>query len=151
MPEPIADDLGRLRAARETRELMLEEHLEGVDERARSCLAHGTALIGTCATHVLLDDVDLRNARHSLGGNRRIAALGDLEELAPQVAPAEGDGDPVRRQLLAGGIAVALHDAAIVGEQLVEMLAASPRRVGIDNDGGSVPPQGRSSRAIAQK
>lgn len=81
----------------------------------------------------LLDGVDLRNARHSLGGNRRIAALGDLEELAPQVAPAEGDGDPVRRQLLVGGIAVALHDAAIVGEQLVEMLAASPRRVGIDH------------------
>src|SRR5215472_3618929 len=41
------------------------------------------------------------------------------------------DCDPLRRQLLVRGIAVALHDAAIVCEQLLEMLAASPRRVGI--------------------
>src|SRR5580704_10115630 len=42
-------------------------------------------------------------------------------------------GDPVRRQFLVRGIAVALHDAAIVREQLLEMLAASARRVGIDD------------------
>src|SRR6516164_4981411 len=57
--------------------------------------------------------------------------LGDLEEFTPQVAPAKGDCDPLRRQLLVRGIAVVLHDTAIVCEQLLEMLAASPRRVGI--------------------
>src|SRR5262247_273660 len=81
--------------------------------------------------HILLDDVDLRNARHGFSGDRRIAALGDLKEFTPQVAPAKGDCDPLRRQLLVRGIAIALHDAAIVCEQLLEMLAASPRRVGI--------------------
>jgi hypothetical protein len=54
-------------------ELMLEEHLEGVDEWARSCLAHGTALISTCAARVLLDGVDLRNARHGFGGDTPIS------------------------------------------------------------------------------
>ena len=103
---------------------MLEEDLEGVDERARPCLTRGTARISTCTPYVLLDGVDLCNARNRLGGDRRIAALGDPEELAPQMAPAEGDGDPVCRQLLVRGIAVAPHDAAIVCEQLVEMLAA---------------------------
>jgi hypothetical protein len=94
-------------AAREPRELMLEEDLERVDERARSCLAHGPARIGTCAAHILLDGVDLGNTRNGFGGNRRIAAFGDLKELAPQVAPSKGDCDPVRRQLLVRSIAVA--------------------------------------------
>ena len=48
------------------------------------------------------DGVDLGNARNGFGGDRRIAALGDLEELASQVAPAKGDCDPVRGQLLDG-------------------------------------------------
>ena len=44
------------------------------------------------------------------------------------MAPAKGDCDPVRRQFLVRSIAaVALHDAAIVCEQLLEMLAASAR------------------------
>ena len=45
--------------------------------------AQSTALIGTCAAHILVDGVDLGNARNGFGGDRRIAALGDLEELAP--------------------------------------------------------------------
>jgi hypothetical protein len=75
VPEAVADDPSRIRAAREPRELMLEEDLERIDERARSCLASGTALIGTCAAHVLLDDIDLRDARDGFGGDWRIAAL----------------------------------------------------------------------------
>jgi hypothetical protein len=86
--QPVANDLGRIGAAREPRELMFEEHLQRVDERARSCLARGTARVGTGAAHVLLDGIDLRNARNGFGGDRRIAPFGDLEELAPQVAPA---------------------------------------------------------------
>jgi hypothetical protein len=121
--------------------LMLEEDLERIDERARSCLASGTALIGTCAAHVLLDDIDLRDARDGFGGDGRIGARCDLEEFAPQVAPAKGDCDPLRRQFLVRSIAVALHDAAIVCEQLLEMLAASARRIRIDDSrrAGSAP------------
>ena len=103
------------------------------DERARSYLARGTPLIGTCAAHILLNGVDLGNARDGFGGDRRIAALCDLEEFAPQVAPAKSDCDPVRRQFLVRSIAVALHDAAIVCKQLLEMLAASTRCVGVDD------------------
>src|SRR6516164_6700951 len=108
---------------------MLEEDLQRLDERARFCLTHNAARIGACAAHILLDGVDLRDACNRFGGDWRIAALGDLEQLAPQMAPAEGDGNPVCRQLLVRSIAVALHDAAIVCEQLLEMLAASARRV----------------------
>jgi hypothetical protein len=75
--------------------------------------ARGTALIGTFTAQVLLDGVDLANARDGFGGDRRIAALGNLEELASQVAPAKGNCDPVRGHLLVRGIAVALHDAVI--------------------------------------
>ena len=50
---------------------MLEEDLERVDEWARSYLARGTALIGTCAAHILLDGVDLGNARDGFGGDGR--------------------------------------------------------------------------------
>jgi hypothetical protein len=121
VPEAVANGLGGIRPAREPRELMLEEDLERVDEWTRSYLARGTALVGTCAAHILLDGVDLGNARNGFGGDRRIAALGYLEELASQVAPAKGDCDPVRGQLLVRSIAVALHDAAIVREQLLEM------------------------------
>ena len=35
VPEAVADDPSRIRAAREPRELMLEEDLERIDERAR--------------------------------------------------------------------------------------------------------------------
>src|SRR6516165_10858876 len=111
---------------------MLEENLQGFDEGARSCLASSAARLGTGAAHVFLDSVNLRNARNRFGGDRRIAALGDLEELTPQVAPAKGDSDPVRRQLLVRRIAVALHDAAIICQQLLKILAASARRVAID-------------------
>ena len=86
-----------LASAREPRELVFEEDPECVDERT---MARDTALIGTCTAHILLDGVDLGNARDGFGGDRRIAALGDLEELASRVAPAKGDCDPVREQLL---------------------------------------------------
>jgi hypothetical protein len=67
-----------------------------------------------------------------------------------QVAPEKGDHDLVRRQLLVRIIAVALHDPAIVREQLLEMLAASNRRVGVDDGRRIGSAQGRSSRAIAR-
>ena len=99
--------------------------VQRADERARSCLARGTTGVGTGAAHVLLDGIDLRNTRNGFSGDRRIAALGDHEELAPQMAPAEGNGDAIRWQLLVRGVAIALDDAAINCEQLLKMLAAA--------------------------
>ena len=58
---------------------MLEEDLQGVDERARSCLTRGTTPISIRAPDILLDGVDQRNARNGFGGDGRIAALGDLK------------------------------------------------------------------------
>jgi hypothetical protein len=53
--------------------------------------------------------------------------------------PAKGDCDPVRRQFLVRSIAVALHDATMICEQLLEILAASARRIRIDDSRGSAP------------
>ena len=78
VPEAVADDPSRIRAAREPPELMLKEDLERIDERARSCLVSGTALIGTSAADVLLDDIDLRDARDgsvAMGASPRSAIL----------------------------------------------------------------------------
>ena len=50
-----------------------------------------------------------------------------------KMRPAEGDCDPVRRQLLVRRIAIALDDATIAREQLLQMFAATARRVGVDD------------------
>ena len=73
MPQPITNDFGRVGATREPRQLMFEEGFEGVSEPARFCLARGATCIGAGATNVLLDSVNLRDARNRFRSNRRIA------------------------------------------------------------------------------
>ena len=47
----------------------------------------GVLFVGAVVwTHLFVDGVNLCNARNGFGGDRRIATLSDLEELAPQVA-----------------------------------------------------------------
>ena len=77
VPQPIANGLGRIRPAREPSELMREERPQSVDKRTRSCLARGAARIGTGAAHVLLDGIDLRNARNDFGSemNEKLGAV----------------------------------------------------------------------------
>src|SRR5260370_1175249 len=79
-------------------------------------------LAGSAAADRLLDRIQDRDAFERLAGDRRGAALSELEEPAPQVGPAEGERD----RLAAGGVGdglvgripVALHDAAIAIKQL---------------------------------
>src|SRR5262245_56087629 len=83
----------------------------------------------------LLDCIERGNAFERLARDRRIAALGDVEEPAAQMRPAEGKRDGLARRgsnLLVGGITVALHDAAIALEQLepVDRTAAGSVAIG---------------------
>ena len=71
----------------------------------------------------------------------------DVEELAPDVRPAGGLGDPVAsEQLVKAGIAVGVDDA---GERLQmgpRMLALAVGRERNSAAGGRAPANGRSSR-----
>ena len=93
MVQAIADGLGDRRLAGDARELLLEPGLERQHERLALFLAHGAALVGASAADRLLDRVERGDALERLAGDRRVAALGDVEELAPQVRPAEGERD----------------------------------------------------------
>jgi hypothetical protein len=85
------------------------------------------------------------DALESFAGDRRAAALGDVEEAPAQMRPTEGERD----RLAAGGIgnglvgdvAVALHDPAIVLEQLerVDRAATGSVAVGDGRRVGAAP------------
>jgi len=81
-----------------------------------------------------------------LARDRRIAALGDIEETAAQVRSAERERDRLARRFvgdgLVGRIAVALHDAAITIEQL--------ERVDRAATGGRVMIGGRAAERIGR-
>ena len=69
--------------------------------------------------------------------------LAMVVEPAAQMRPAEGERDGLARrlggELLVGGVAVALHDAAIAVEQLQRMHRAAAGRVGV-GDGRRIGP-----------
>ena len=102
MMEGIADDLCRVRLARQTCVLLLKPGPELCDKRGGFRLPDDAAFIGTAASDPCLDPIKLGNPRNGFGGNRRIAALGDFEEVPPKVAPAKGDHDPVGREVWDG-------------------------------------------------
>src|SRR5262245_64892918 len=88
---------------------------------ACSCPGAPAPFIGAHSPDRLLDCIERGNAFERFARDRRIAALGDVEEPAAQMRPAESKGDGLARRgsnLLVGGITVALHDAAIALEQL---------------------------------
>lgn len=81
----------------------------------------------------LLDRIERSDTFQRFARDRRIAALGDVEEPAAQVRPTEGKRDglaPGGGNLLVGGIAIALHDAALAFEQLEPVDRAATGRVG---------------------
>jgi hypothetical protein len=105
-----------------------------------------TALAGALAPDRLLDCIEDSNALKSFAGDRRRAALGDVEELAPQMGPAKGERDclvtrSVRNRLVSR-ITVAVHDAAIVVEQLERVDGAATRSVGVGDGRRIVPAPG---------
>ena len=67
-------------------------------ERLAPLLAHEEALAGALTPARLLDRIELRDALQRLAGDRRTAILGDVEELAAQMCPAEGERDCLSKQ-----------------------------------------------------
>src|SRR5262245_65579551 len=65
----------------------------------------------------------------------RIAVLGEVEEAAAQMGPAEGERDGLARRsvgdALVRRIAIALHDTAVAIKQLEGLHCAAPRSVGV--------------------
>jgi len=85
MMEGVADGLCRVRLAGQTCMLLLKPGPELRDEWCGFRLPDGAAFIGAAASNPCLDPVKLANPRDGLGGNRRIAAFGDFEEVPPQM------------------------------------------------------------------
>src|SRR5271166_1861353 len=143
--QAVTDILGDWRLTGDTSELSLEPGLERRDQRLAPFLAHTAPLLGALAADCLLDRIERGDAFERFAGDRRIAAFDVVVEPAAQMRPAERERDGlVRRlgsELLVGGVAVALHDAAIAVEQLQRMHRAAAGRVG-EGDGrriGSAP------------
>ena len=90
----------------------------------------------------LFDFVKRCDLDERLFGERRVAANGDLVEPPPQMGPAEGQDErlrwwPAAREVLVGGIAVDLQNAAEALEMAFHMLRPAARRIAID-DGGRI-------------
>src|SRR5260370_20346229 len=121
MVQAVTDGFGDQGLARDARELLFEPPFELKHERLALFLAHGTTLEGSVPPDCLLDRIERRDALEGFACDRSGAVLGDIEEPASQVGPAESERDRLAaccvRNALVGGISVALHDAAIPLEQ----------------------------------
>ena len=128
--EAVVNGIGDGRFGRDALELLVEERLECEAVRRGLRLAKGSPLVGAFTPDRRLDPVERGDTQERLRGDGGVAFSGDVEELAPQMRPAEGKRNPLFWQLLVRRVAVALHDAAIGGEQRVQMHPAPPRRMG---------------------
>ena len=90
MVQGIADVFGDRRFAGDTCELLFEPGFECQHQRLALFLANRLAFAGTAAPDRLLDGIEGRDAFERFAGNRSRAALGDVEESAPQMGPAKG-------------------------------------------------------------
>ena len=89
--QAITDLIGDRRFGGDARELLLEKDPKRQHEGPARLLAHCAALIGVAPADGRLDRIERGDAFEHFGGYRRVAALGDVEELAPQMRPAEGE------------------------------------------------------------
>ena len=107
---------------REAGELMLEPGLESEHERLASFLPCRATRSGGLAIDRLLDHVKPGDTLERFARDRCMTVLGNIEELAPQMGPTEGERDRLSACAagdgLVGCISVALHDAAITIEEL---------------------------------
>ena len=88
-------------------------------------MARDEACAGALAADCFFYQIELRDTLECLAGDRRAAAFGNVEEFAAQMRPAEGERDRLAARragnVLVGRISIALHDAAVVLEQLERM------------------------------
>jgi len=133
MVQGVADGVGDRRLGRDPRELVLEPRSERDEKWFGSFLTHRAARLGTVAADRLLDRVERRDAGKRFARDWCVAFLGDIEELAPQMGPAEGEHDCLAGcslgDRLVGRIAIALDDTAVAIEQLECMDCAATRSV----------------------
>lgn len=136
MVEAIAERVGELAAFGHLGEARFEPGLQrfgyGLGALLADCAPYGRRQ----AADLGFDVVEQLDARERLGRDWCVAADINLVELPSQVAPAIGErhrtARPCRRgQLLVGGVAVDLQDAAEAVEQPRCMLAAAAWRVGV--------------------
>src|SRR5256885_555616 len=137
MMQAVADRFGNRRLARNARELLLKPGFERLHERLALVLAYRMARVSTVPTDCLLDRIELRDSLKSFARDRCVAALGNIEEVAPKMAPAESKRDRCARcrisKGLVRGISIALHDPAVVVEQLERVYGAAPGSVAVCN------------------
>ena len=133
MIEAVSDRLGNGRFGGDFGELRFEPVAQGHDLRLALLLTHRAAFVGGSAADCLFDLVELGDADERFRGDRRVAFLGDIVESPAQMRPTEGEHDPVLIELLVGSVAVALHDAVIIGKQSGRVYRAAPRRIGVDD------------------
>src|SRR5262245_54207523 len=88
MVEAIANGFGNHGLARDACELLFEKAFERKHEWFAACEALRPALVGTL-TAELFDRIERGDEFERLARDRCRAALGDIEELPPQVCPTE--------------------------------------------------------------
>jgi hypothetical protein len=134
----IADRFGGWSSCKQLRMLHLEPSAQFADQRSASRPALGMTCVRALTADVRLDAIESGDAFQRFAGNRRVAALGEVA--AAHVRPAERQHRRIMSagrisQLLVGGVAVTLQDAAIAAEQCVAMLVPASEGVGVDHRG----------------
>ena len=89
MVQRVADCLGSRSATWQLRYLHSEPGAELLKQRTAAVLALGVTCLGALAADLGLDPIQRGDTRQRLGGDRRRATLGEIIEVAPDMAPAE--------------------------------------------------------------
>jgi hypothetical protein len=91
MGQQLAHRLGDRPLAGDTTQLLVEERLEGIDDRLALVLASLAAFVGRSAANGVLDPLERGDAaQHRLGDRRGGGAL-EVDEVPPSVRPAIGE------------------------------------------------------------
>src|SRR5579884_1783737 len=130
--EVIADRGRHGALPRHRGKLRFEPSLHGLDEWLAPLLLRGTTCVSRLAFDLGFDAIELRDARERLAGDRCGAAGGDLVELAPHMAPAEGAVNLTRLgERPITHIAVDLEDATEALEMRGGALGLAIRRIDV--------------------
>ena len=132
--EHVVDRLGGLGMARQPGAFGAHPVFEIGDERPALSLARRQPVAGRHAVDLALDGEDRVDPPDRLDRQRRLAQIGQLEELAPAMAPARRLGDrprlaPAVVEIAEPGIGIGLEDPGIAGEMPGGMLAGAIARV----------------------